>query len=286
MKLWNNIIIVAIEHLPNLHADSLSFSCLLFITMEFDFNNLEPLLATLTNLFANAGSAKQVAVLVEATAKIVQIDYDNWNGGTEIYNFYLTIPDYLVSQIANDQENLENEILEKTCYVLRPYMTNWYIKCVVISPTLSSNSQWREKAKAWIGGQGITNQGRVRSDNIANKSCDGLLFRSQPEIYLYQAFKALGVSFAPLPVFIRGGKDYRRIEPDFVIIKDGLIMIIEVDGDSVHRETPAEAHTRLTMLTHEGAISERVLASECSTPENAKKCASQLLEILNKRRKA
>ncbi|WP_017652109.1 hypothetical protein [Fortiea contorta] len=74
--------------------------------MEFDFNNLEPLLATLTNLFANAGSAKQVAVLAEATAKIVQIDYDNWNGGTEIYNFYLTIPDYLVSQIANEQENL------------------------------------------------------------------------------------------------------------------------------------------------------------------------------------
>jgi len=44
--------------------------------------------------------------------------------------------------------------------------------------------------------------------------CDGLLFRSQPEINLYRAFKALGITFAPLPVFIRGGETY----PTFRII--------------------------------------------------------------------
>lgn len=74
---------------------------------------------------------------------------------------------------------------------------------------------------AWLRGEGITNQGRVRSDNIAARAFDGLLFRSQPEINLYGALKAAGVSFAPLPVFVRGGHDYRRIEPDFIIVKDG-----------------------------------------------------------------
>lgn len=252
--------------------------------MEFNFNNLDPLLATLTNLFANAGCTKQVAILAEATAKIESRDYDNWNGGTEIYHFYLTIPDYLFSQIADERENLENEILGKISYVLTPYMKNWDIRWVSISPMLSSDTQWREKAKAFIEGQGINNQGRVRSDNIASKSCDGLLFRSQPEIYLYQAFKMLGVPFAPLAVFVRGGQDYRRIEPDFLIIKDGITMIVELDGDTVHRELPAEAHARLNMLTHEGAISERVLASECDTSEKAKQCASKLINILKKRK--
>ncbi len=68
---------------------------------------------------------------------------------------------------------------------------------------------------------------------------------SAPEIELYRALKAIGVTFAPLPVFVRGGKQYKRIEPDFVIIKDGIVMIVEVDGVAFHNESPQEAHERL-----------------------------------------
>lgn len=68
----------------------------------------------------------------------------------------------------------------------------------------------------------MTNQGRVRSKNVAPRERDGLLFRSQAEINLYLALKQVGVSFAPLPVFVRGGREYQRIEPDFIILKDGL----------------------------------------------------------------
>lgn len=113
-----------------------------------------------------------------------------------------------------------------------------------------------------------------------------MLFRSQPEIYLYQALKALGVTFAPLPVFLRGGQDYRRIEPDFLIIKDGIVMIVEVDGDTYHQELPAQAHNRLNMLSHEGAILERIFAKECETPEKAKECASKLIEVLGKHKQS
>lgn len=109
-----------------------------------------------------------------------------------------------------------------------------------------------------------------------------LLFRSQPEINLYRALKAAGVSFAPLPVFVRGGKDYRRIEPDFIIVKDGMVSVIEVDGDTVHQESPAEAHARTTMLVHEGAHVERVKASACETLEKAMECAERILESLAK----
>src|SRR5690606_35974377 len=107
---------------------------------------------------------------------------------------------------------------------------------------VTTDSDWRENAKTWIAGLNISNQGRVRSDNLAPHTCDGLRFRSQPEINLYKALKSLGVTFAPLPVFIRGGEDYQRIEPDFVILQDGILLIVEVDGDTTHQETPVEAH--------------------------------------------
>lgn len=97
---------------------------------------------------------------------------------------------------------------------------------------MKADSTWRDGAKRWLAGAGISNQGRVRSDNIASREADGLLFRSVPEINLYKALKARGVSVAPLPVFVRGGKTYRRIEPDFVILKEGLVMVVEVDGDT------------------------------------------------------
>ena len=152
---------------------------------------------------------------------------------------------------------------------------------VEILPELTTDPKWREKAQAWASGKNITNQGRVRVEQHASLSCDGLLFRSQPEILLYQALKSTGVSFAPLPVFVRGGDEYRRIEPDFVLLKDGVVMVVEVDGDTVHHETSI-AHDRTTMLLHEGALVERVKASDCDSQEKAKICALKLMRVLKK----
>jgi hypothetical protein len=159
-------------------------------------------------------------------------------------------------------------------------------ECIVkfiIVPELPEDDRWREKAKSWVDGKGVSNQGRARSDNVAPLMCDGLLFRSPHEINLYRALRAVGVSFAPLPVFVRGGRTYRRIEPDFVILKDGIVMIVEVDGDTVHRESPQEAHDRVTMLLHEGAHVERVNATkECATAEQARACATKILSVIEK----
>jgi hypothetical protein len=145
------------------------------------------------------------------------------------------------------------------------------LESVKLSPKLTeAEPDWRGKAKAWAQGSGVTNQGRVRSDNIAAREKDGLLFRSQPEINLYLALKSQGVSFAPLPVFIRGGKTHQRMEPDFIVIKNGITMQVEVDGDTVHTETPAEAQTRVAMLEDEGVFVHRIAASRCDTLEKLK----------------
>ncbi|SDO46321.1 hypothetical protein SAMN04489798_3014 [Pseudomonas arsenicoxydans] len=111
----------------------------------------------------------------------------------------------------------------------------------------------------YVKGEGVTNQGRVRSDNIASREHQGLLFRSKAEVTLFIALTRAQLPVAPLPVFVRIGKFYNRLEPDFVVIYKGLTFIIEVDGDTYHRESPAEADKRLVPLTWEGVEVRRIV---------------------------
>lgn len=118
-------------------------------------------------------------------------------------------------------------------------------------------------------GERITNQGRVRSDNIAPLKCDGLLFRSYPEINFYKALKRNGILFSPLPAYILGGEYYKRCEPDFVIIKDGKSIIIEVDGEEFHKGTKQYDIEKSLMFEREGLYTIRISASDCNTEESA-----------------
>jgi len=249
------------------------------------FVNLEFLLSTLARLFAQKGDAKLVALLATSLATLEVSGYDNWDSTQTYYNLNLSIPIQLYAQVVDEIQTVEEKI-RKQCEGTTKLFQDDHITGVKIAPSLSTDDDWRDKALAWLSGEKINNQGKVRSDNIASRNCDGLLFRSQAEINLYKALKSLGVSFAPLPVFVRGGKEYRRIEPDFVVVKDGLLMIVEVDGDTVHQETPAEAHARTTMLVHEGVALERVKASECDTEQLARNSAQKILEALKKQKRA
>lgn len=252
------------------------------LAMPLDLQkDLEPLLATLARSFAIEGNAREVALLATGTASIEQTDFDNWDGGTYGYTVYLQVPAPLYAQLEAERDKLEEKLKERLANLVRGRGNVWIQACQ-ISTEIVADPRWRNKAKDWLQGKGITNQGRVRSDNIASRTCDGLLFRSEPEINLYRALKSAGVSFAPLPVFVRGGESYRRIEPDFIVIKEGVVLVVEVDGDTVHHETPVDAHNRTTMLVHEGAHLERIRASECDTPEKAAVVVQRLLGILAK----
>ena len=244
--------------------------------------DFEALLATAARLFFADGATREVAILADAQASLQDYVYENSFGETHT-NFCLNleIPHWLYWQISDARDQLEKVFKRKLNEIAtRPYYP--YIDEVSITPVLNAGENWRESAKRRLAGEGVTNQGRVRSDNIASKSVDGLLFRSEPEIFLYKALKPLGVFFAPLPTFVRGGESYKRIEPDFVLVKSGVIMVVEVDGDTVHHETPAEAHARTAPLAHEGVHIERVKASECSTQELANACAKRIMQIIEK----
>jgi len=241
--------------------------------------DLDAVLRAVAQGFAAEGDARSVAILAGANARTEITDSDNWNGGTYGYTIYLEVPARLYVQLAEQQADIEARIKAKCEPLIRLYENTW-IHGVVIATELVSDPDWKKKANAWLAGEGINNQGRVRSDNIASREEDGLLFRSQEEIHLYKAIKSLGLTFAPLPVFLHGGADYKRIEPDFVIFHKGLVLVVEVDGDTVHHESPAAAHARTTMLEHAGARIIHISASECRTPEKAMEWARKLPALI------
>jgi hypothetical protein len=250
----------------------------------------DALAAALAHAAMAQGDATSVTALAVSTPRLEVTGFEDQYGrehffhenfDTNVLTLYLEVPAESFGQFFRVREEVQQNIFN----MLQPIIASYpFYRAlgVCIVPAAKAPANWHEQALAWLRGDGVTNQGRVRSDNIAARQYDSLLFRSEQEINLYRAFKALGVTFAPLPVFVRGGRDYRRIEPDFIIVKDGMVAVIEVDGDTVHRESPAEAHARTTMLSHEGAYVERVRASDCGTLEGAEVCAKRILMSLAK----
>jgi hypothetical protein len=240
---------------------------------------------TLAKVFAQRGLAAEVAILADAKPVLQLNEYDNYDGGVWRYGLYLKISNSLFAQIEAEKQDTEERILGIARGLFRIELERHGLCEVRLCPRLDDiDPQWREKAKAWVSGKGMTNQGRVRSSNIASKTKDGLLFRSEPEILLYQALKKEGISFAPLPVFIRGGPSFQRMEPDFIIIKNGITLQVEVDGDTVHHETAAEAQTRVAMLEDEGVHVHRIAAGECDTVDKAQACAKKIVQKIANRR--
>lgn len=242
------------------------------------------LVQNVARLYAYEGDAKLVSILSYATISAAQTGFDNWDGGTNIYTVYLEVPQAIYLEIRGELSAISEAIQNKLGTFMHRYAQTW-IGGIAISPQLVESASWQEDARGWLSGKGITNQGRVRSNNIASRECDGLLFRSIPEINLYKALKSLGVTFAPLPVFLKGGKEYSRIEPDFIIMKDGIVLCVEIDGDTVHKETPSEANARTRILSNEGAIVERFLASRCATPQLAAELAKEILTLIEKHKR-
>ena len=222
------------------------------------------------------------SVLANGGGRIVHWNHDNWDGGFDIWRFLLEVPVEVYFDL-DDRERLETEINAALATAMEVFTDTIEVK---ITTLLDGDPDWRSKVNRHLSGAGVTNQGRVRSDAVATKQYDGLLFRSRPEVLFYNALKSSGVPFAPLSVVLNAAVPKRRVEPDFILFKEGLAMIVEIDGDLFHVETPSAAHERLKFLTDEGLILERINATECDTPEKAREAVARVLRTFGKHRKA
>lgn len=239
---------------------------------------LESILATTARLLVRSQEIIAASILVNAEISISlredpYYDYPKWQ-------LNLAIPVDVYHSLEH-REAIEGAIDRAIYPVVESLSTDGFFGSRIVIK-LENDRDWRLKTRQYISGEGITNQGRVRSDNIAARQHEGLLFRSRPESLFYNALKRAEVPFAPLPVIVKGGAQYKRIEPDFVIFYRGIITVIEIDGDLYHTESPAAAHARLKMLFDEGTRIEHITASECDTPEKAREAVARIMLTLEK----
>lgn len=245
---------------------------------------LEDLLASAVEGLKVWGDARAIAVLVSGECRLVP-----WNSdyGIDTWRLFVALPVSLFYAMNEDERRFSQESISA---VVSPFFRSSPgddLESVVITPVVAgARDGWRDEAIRFVKGEGVSNQGRVRSDNIASQQHQGLLFRSKAEIILFNALSRAKLAVTPLPVFIRVGKAYNRLEPDFVVVYKGLTFIVEVDGDTFHRELPAEADKRLVPLTCEGVEVRRVRASELETDVSADVVVRELVDFMARRKES
>ena len=244
----------------------------------------ENLIASAVDALKVLGDSRAIAVLVAGDCRL-----SLWNSdfGIDCWRLFVSLPVPLYYAITDEDRNITEESIAS---VVAPFFASTpgdALDSIAITPLITEATEgWRDEAMRFVKGEGVTNQGRVRSDNIASKQYQGLLFRSKAEITLFSALTRAKLAVSPLPVFVRIGKAYNRLEPDFVVIYRGLTFVVEVDGDTFHKELPAEADKRLVPLTYEGVEVRRIRASDIETDEAADIVVKELIEFMARRKEA
>ena len=242
----------------------------------------EDIFASLAEMLLARGHHEEAAMLASSDASLQWVTHDNWNGGLDIYAIDIRLPARNYATYAAEQLKRITSTMSDCARELKLHDSD-LIGQVSIAPKLTANSNWRNDVLRHLRGDKITNQGRAYSKRLPCLEEDGLLFRSQPEIFVYRALKASGVPIAPLAVFLQGGKNYTRIEPDFFLILNGRACVIEVDGDTYHRENPAEAQRRTEFLERAGVHIKHISAKDCDTDAKARACVTKLLSYFQSR---
>jgi hypothetical protein len=250
------------------------------------FGETEAFVSQIVQYLMLNGSGPAVAVL--AAASRVWMEEGDTDFGQTAWGLGIGLPGPLYVRWTDDERSKVADVIAGAANRVRQRGAD-HVSHAWIDVDIAPRTDWRADAMTWLFGEGVNNQGRVRSDNMPTRQEDGLLFRSLPEIHIYKALKTAGVTFAPLPVYLHGGRgagNYQRIEPDFVVFQEGRVMLVEVDGDTFHHETPAEADRRTKMFEDEGAFVRHVKATECDSPDKAATTVRELLASFERWRRA
>jgi hypothetical protein len=144
--------------------------------------NAEAIAAALAHAATAQGDAASVAALAVAVPRLRVTGEGYWVndrlGPMDVVSLYLEVPAEAFGQLFHVREDVQRRIGD----MFRPIISAHRMyqgSDVFIVPADDAPSDWRKQALAWLRGEGITNQGRVRSDNIAAREYEGLLFRSR-----------------------------------------------------------------------------------------------------------
>lgn len=102
----------------------------------------EPLVGTLAQIFQKSGENNIVGLLRGAHAQLLEIGYDEWEGGTTFYSLDLTIPATEFAVVGDRLSQIEKVILNRAQLCLRRF-TQEHVNDVRILPQLQALIDWR-----------------------------------------------------------------------------------------------------------------------------------------------
>jgi hypothetical protein len=97
---------------------------------------VEDIVATLADIYRYQKQHEVVEMLETAAARIDQIEYDNWNGGTYSYALTLDVPVAVFAGLEKRLGAIENDIQSKIAVMCRTHIHH-SLNSVAIAPLTS-----------------------------------------------------------------------------------------------------------------------------------------------------
>lgn len=108
-----------------------------------DKEKLEEVLATVNSLLTSEGM-REAAELVRAfPARTEQTGYDNWNGGTEIWEVQFEVPPNEYARLGAKRSQIEEQITARLKSVIEYQTQDWYTAKIV--PARNTRRDWRSQ---------------------------------------------------------------------------------------------------------------------------------------------
>lgn len=138
---------------------------------------IDDFLASIVEAMKVRGDARAIATLIEGQCCFQLWDQDF---GIDSWRMFVALPVPLYYAMTEDERESTQESIKEVGSSFFGSLPSDHLGSVVLAPKMEqANDGWREEAMRFIKGEGVTNQGRVRSDNVASKQHLGLLFRSK-----------------------------------------------------------------------------------------------------------
>lgn len=130
-----------------------------------DDKQLDTTLATVHALLQAEGMSEVANVVRTYPARAELTGYDNWNGGTDLWEVFFEVPATEYARMGARREQLETQITARLKTVLEQETQNWYAAKIV--PARETRKEWRAKSP------GVPRQTRInifdglRLDSVA-----------------------------------------------------------------------------------------------------------------------
>jgi hypothetical protein len=122
---------------------------------------LEVVLATAARLLVRGQNVRAAYIVANAEVSLRHWGHDNWNGGQDTWRVDFAVPAEVYYDLE-DRDTIQTAITRALAAAMEAVSDRDFLDAY-LTTSLQPDPDWRQKVRQHLSGEGITNQGRVRS---------------------------------------------------------------------------------------------------------------------------